>query len=97
VLVGVGTLVRVFIVRILFAVDDKEGEAAEQTCAGDGLAGLEVGEEAVAQRPPRDGHLDIDVVRGEHIEVEVGELRLARLDAGDKVGAWPRRANRRRC
>ena len=85
-LAGVGTLVRVFIGRVLFAVDDKEGEAAEQACAGDCLAGLEVGEEAVAQRPARDGHLDIDVVRGERVEVEFGELRLAGLDARDKVG-----------
>jgi hypothetical protein len=50
---GMGTLVRVFIGRILFAVDDEEGEAPEQACAGDGL-GLEVGEEAVAQRPARE-------------------------------------------
>ena len=86
VLAGVGTLVRVCIGRVLFAVDDEEGEAAEQACAGDRLAGLEVGEEAVAQWPPRDGHLDLDVVRGERVEVEVGELRLAGLDARDKVG-----------
>ena len=72
--------------RIPFAVDDEEGEAAEQACAGDCLAGLEVGEEAVAQRPPRDGHLDVHVVRGERVEVEFGELRLAGLDARDKVG-----------
>ena len=81
---GAGNLVRVFIGRILFAVDDEEGEAAEQARAGDCLAGLEVGEEAVAQRPPRDGHLDL--VRGERVEVEFGELRLAGLDARDKVG-----------
>ena len=83
VLAGVGTLVRVFIGQILFAVDDKEGEAAEQACAGDGVAGLEVGEDAVTQRPARDGHLDLDVVRGERVEVEFGELRLAGLDARD--------------
>jgi hypothetical protein len=38
------------------------------------------------QRPTRDGHLDLNVVSGERVDVEFGELWLTRLDAGNKVG-----------
>ena len=50
------------------------------------FAGLEVGEDAVTQRPTRDGHFDVDVVGRECVEVELGELRLAGLDAREEVG-----------
>ena len=32
------------------------------------------------------GYLDLDVVGGKRVEVELAEVRLAGLDAGDKVG-----------
>jgi hypothetical protein len=62
----------VFIGRILFAVDDKEGEAAKQARAGDCPTGLEIGEDAVTQRPTRDGHLDLNIVGGKCVNVEFG-------------------------